>query len=230
MIFAAIDLPTLGIARTPAASRPPQVGGIAADRARGLLVGARLERIVGDDRQQVRVLQEQRSTSSFVRGTTECLRRGRRGAAAGPSACAGGSRPGPRPPSAGPSITSSVISWPRWAGRQCSTTTSSAARSTSLLVELVGREHQRALVGLGLLAHARPHVRVQHVGASVAAVAASFVTRTAPAGLAPRSPRPRCTTCGIGSNPGGVATARSSRPSRPPAAASAPRCCRHRGR
>ena len=64
----------------------------------------------------------------------------------------------------GPSITSSVISWPRWAGRQCSTMTSGAASVDELLVELVGGEHERALVGLGLLAHARPDVRVQDVG------------------------------------------------------------------
>ena len=72
------------------------------------------------------------------------------------------------------------------------------------LVQLVQREDQRPLVGLGLLPHARPDVGVQDVGAGTAARASSVVTISQPVSAAISAAR--CTTCGIGSNPGGVAT------------------------
>ena len=107
------------------------LGVIPADRPGGLLVGANPEGIAARDREEVRVLLEQglddlvgaghgrsgqslsmsQSRSAFCvcsrfsawSHTTEC----------------------------GPSITSSVISWPRCAGRQCSTMQSGFARSTA---------------------------------------------------------------------------------------------------
>ena len=64
-----------------------------------------------------------------------------------------------------------------------------ARRSTSFCVELVGREHQRALVGLGLLPHARPHVGVQDVGAASTASIGSCSDRRRSRRSRRRSPR-----------------------------------------
>ena len=61
----------------------------------------------------------------------------------------------------GPSSTSSVISSPRCAGRQCSTTASGAARSTSASSMVKPAKAARRCRPLLLLAHARPHVGVE---------------------------------------------------------------------
>ena len=108
-----------------------QVVGIAAHRPRGLLIRTRLERIVRDDRQQVGVFEEHaldvvvRARHAMPQARPKRYRSRafwvcRRFSASSQTAAWG------------PSITSAAISWPRWAGRQWSTTTSSEARSTSL--------------------------------------------------------------------------------------------------
>ncbi len=70
-----------------------EIHGIAADRARGFLIGARLVRIVEQDRQQVGVLDEHRLDGVVRPG--HLLRLRRRGGAAAPSVYAAGSRPDP---------------------------------------------------------------------------------------------------------------------------------------
>ena len=62
----------------------------------------------------------------------------------------------------GPSRTSSVISSPRWAGRQCSTTASAARQVDQLVVDGEALERREAGRPLLLLAHAGPHVGVEH--------------------------------------------------------------------
>ena len=204
MIFSPIDVPTLGIARIAVRHRARQIGRVAADRPRGLLVGPRLEGIGREDREQVAVLGEERCDLVVRPRHGGGLRRGRRGAAAAPSACAGGSRPGPRRPSAVRPCTSAVISCPRWAGRQCSTTTSSAATSTRACVQLVqpGRPAcARRPRPPGPCSPTRP-CRARRPRCAAAA-ASSVVTISPPVSAAISVAR--CTTCGIGSNPGGVA-------------------------
>ncbi len=65
----------------------------------------------------------------------------------------------------GPSMTSSVISWPRCAGRQCSTTASGSARPSSSALTWNGRNGRDPVQPVVLLAHRRPGVGDQHVGA-----------------------------------------------------------------
>ena len=76
------------------------VGVVATHRAGRLLVGARLVRIVRQDRQQVRELEE-RLLDVVVRARHAGLRPGRTGRAGAPSACGAGSRPGPTRRNAG---------------------------------------------------------------------------------------------------------------------------------
>ena len=64
----------------------------------------------------------------------------------------------------GPSTTAALISSPRWAGRQWSTTASGAGRGQQRLVDLVAGEGGQASLLLVLLAHRGPHVGVEGVG------------------------------------------------------------------
>ena len=65
----------------------------------------------------------------------------------------------------GPSSTASVISSPRCAGRQCMTSARGDAKPSSVLVDLVALKGLQAPLAIGLLPHADPGVRVDHVGA-----------------------------------------------------------------
>ena len=65
----------------------------------------------------------------------------------------------------GPSMTSAVTSSPRWAGRQCRNHAVRPGRVHERGVDLVARERGSPDVGLVLLAHRRPHVGVDGVGA-----------------------------------------------------------------
>ena len=86
------------------------------------------------------------------------------GRPAAPSARAAGSPPPGRPRAAAPSSTSSVISSPRWAGRQC--ITMAPVGQLHQLARSPGKARSRAaLRRLFLLAHAGPHVGVHHVRA-----------------------------------------------------------------
>ncbi len=78
---------------------PGEVGGIASDRAAGLLVRPRLEGVARQDRQQVGVLLK-RLLDVVVGPRHEAPTRGRRAGAARLSACGAGSRPDPIPRSA----------------------------------------------------------------------------------------------------------------------------------
>ena len=66
---------------------------------------------------------------------------------------------------AGPSITSSVISSPRCAGRQCSTMASGSASAQQSRVDLERPERLDPVQPVVLLAHRRPGVGDQDVGA-----------------------------------------------------------------
>src|SRR5439155_23261209 len=77
-----------------------QIGVVAADGPRRLLVGARLVRITARAREEFGVLVEDRF--DVPGGASHAVtRRPRTARPAGPSACGGGSRPGPTPRSAG---------------------------------------------------------------------------------------------------------------------------------
>ena len=65
---------------------------------------------------------------------------------------------------AGPSITSSVISQPRCAGRQCSTMASAFGPAQQVGVDLVGPERADPVQAVVLLAHRCPGVGDQHIG------------------------------------------------------------------
>ena len=65
----------------------------------------------------------------------------------------------------GPSSTSEVTSSPRWAGRQWRKIASGLACASKLVVDLVGGEDTAPRFGLVLLAHARPDVGIDDVGA-----------------------------------------------------------------
>ena len=82
-----------------------------------------------------------------------------------PSGRAAGSRPDRARCCVARRDTVSVISSPRWAGRQCITSAEDFAAATSGLAELVAAERLQALLALRLLPHADPHVGVEHVGA-----------------------------------------------------------------
>ena len=75
----------------------------------------------------------------------------------------------------GPSITSAVTSSPRCAGRQCRKIASGLRQAKQLRVDLIRREDLLPLLGLGLLAHARPDVGVDHIGFAWLPVQASLV-------------------------------------------------------
>ena len=96
------------------------------------------------------------------------------------SAC--GSRPRPSRWTAGPSMTASVTSSPREAGRQCMNLASGAAMSMSSACDLVRRiEDGHALVLRQLLVvQAVPHVGVHEVGVACMASSRLSVTVTLP--------------------------------------------------
>ena len=87
----------------------------------------------------------------------------------------------------GPSMTSSVISWPRWAGRQCSTTASGSARLSSCGVDLERPERADPVQPVVLLPHRRPGVGDQNVGAVGGRPRVAVSVTVAPVSAARRS-------------------------------------------
>ena len=110
-----------------------------------------------------------------------------------------------RPPTRRPSSTSSVISSPRCAGRQCRTIASVAAAATRVVVHLVRPERRQPVQPVGLLPHRRPGVGGDDVGAASTASSGSRSTSTEPPVHAAISAA-RATTPGSGSKPAGPAT------------------------
>ena len=80
----------------------------------------------------------------------------------------------------GHSVTSSVTSWPRLAGRQCMNTHMARPGSHQGFVHLERLEDASPLLGFGFLAHTGPHIGVNGVGGRQTASRGSFVTITLP--------------------------------------------------
>jgi hypothetical protein len=122
----------------------------------------------------------------------------------------------------GPSMTSSVTSSPRCAGRQCRKMASGAGPRHERVVHVVAPRTPLARRRLLLLPHGRPDVGVDDVGA----LAASFGSSVSSTIFAP--PRARSGSPRPGGTPPGRPAAARSRTGTRRSARSSPCCCRRR--